>query len=171
MARTTQTVEAMTNTIVSIEIYPPVYPTNVIMSVILRDCNVTRKSDRLFELFSLKLVEANYKPDPQLKGIRDMLVDKKPQFSERVRAMGGYIGQYVNDFQVKGGYLWMDERLAIPIPLQRPIISRIYSFHHGKANMFDAATIIWVAYIHRSMASVAEECVECTAAGKNLRLL
>ena len=79
-ARFTETVEPKTNTIISIpsrfteEVYPPVYPAKIIMSVILRDCKKVKKQDCLPELFSFKLVEANYKAEPQLEAIRDILV-------------------------------------------------------------------------------------------------
>ena len=120
-ARTSRTAEPKTSSINSTpskfsgENYPPVNSTSVIMIVITRDHKVAEKSDCLPDLFSLKLVEANYKPDPQLKAIRDMLVDKEPNFAENVRAMGGYLGQYFNNFQK--GCLWVDEFLAIPIPI------------------------------------------------------
>ena len=64
-ARTKGLVEAKTNTITSIPskftgaIYPPVYPENIIMNVIPRDCKVVKKQNCLPELFSLKLVEAS----------------------------------------------------------------------------------------------------------------
>ena len=37
--------------------------------------------------------------------------------------------------------------------------------------MFDAAKDVWYPYIYRSIASIAEGCPECTAAGKNLKTL
>ena len=52
-------------------------------------------------------MEVNYKADPQLEAIRDMVVKKEPIFAERVRAMGGYLGQYTNDFHARDGCLWV----------------------------------------------------------------
>ena len=37
--------------------------------------------------------------------------------------------------------------------------------------MFDAAKDVWYPYIYRSIASMAKECPECTAAGKNLKTI
>ena len=141
------------------------------MSVIRRDCKVVKKKDCLHELFILKLVEAVYKAGKQLEAIRDMLVRKDPDFAENVRAMGGKLGQYTNNHHVRDGCLWMDERLVIPISLCRPIINRIHRYHRGKASIIDAAGDIWYSYIHRSVASAAEECAMCTAAGKKLKTL
>ena len=61
------------------------------MSFFSWDCKVVKKQDCLIELFSLKLLEANYMADPQLEAIRDMLVKKEPNFAEAARAMGGYL--------------------------------------------------------------------------------
>ena len=81
-ARTSGTVEAKINTIFSIssrfsgEIYTPVYPANISMSVIPRDCKAAEKPDCLPKLFSRKLVEVNYEAGSQLEAIRDMIVRK-----------------------------------------------------------------------------------------------
>ena len=40
-----------------------------------------------------------------------------------------------------------------------------------KTNMFDAAKDVWYPYIYRSIASMAEDCPKCTAAGKNLKTI
>ena len=48
------------------ELFPAAYPANVVMSRITWDCKIVRKSDPLPELFNMKLVEANYKGDPQM---------------------------------------------------------------------------------------------------------
>ena len=37
--------------------------------------------------------------------------------------------------------------------------------------MFDAAKDVWYPCVYRSIASMAEECPECTAAGKNLKTI
>ena len=37
--------------------------------------------------------------------------------------------------------------------------------------MFDAAKVVWYPYIYRSIASIAEDCPECTTAGKNLKTI
>ena len=65
----------------------------------------------------------------------------------------------------------MDENLVIPINLQSAIDNRIHAYHHGETNTFDAAKDVWYPYIYRSIASIAEGCPECTAAGKNLKTI
>ena len=37
--------------------------------------------------------------------------------------------------------------------------------------MFDTAKNVWYPYIYRSIASIAEDCPECTTAGKNLKTI
>ena len=89
--------------------------------------------------------------------------DKEPNFAERRKALGCYLRQYIHDFHVKDGCLWMEERLDIPIPLRRSIIKRNQSFHHRKAGTFDATRDAWFPYFHRSLASAAGERPKCAS--------
>ena len=82
--------------------------------------------------------------------------------------MNRYYSQFVNIFYVKEDVVWMDEKLVIPMNLQTAMNNRNHAFHHEKTNMFDAANDVWYPYICRSIASIAENCPECSAAGKNL---
>ena len=175
-AETRHTRDVKCNTVISIpsafggELFPAAYPAggNVVMSVIPRDCKIVRKSDALPELFNLKLVEANYKGDPQVRAIKELVESKDPELERKVRAIGAYLGQHTNDFHVRKNCLWMDERLVIPIPLRKAVVNRIHCFHHGRSNMFDAARDVWFPYLHRSLVAAADGCKEYTDAGKSL---
>ena len=72
------------------ELFPAAYPAggNVVMSVIPRDCKIVQKSNTLPELFKLKLVEANYKGDPQVRAIKELVESKDTELERKVRAMG-----------------------------------------------------------------------------------
>ena len=96
--------------------FPVAYPGNVVMSVIPRDCKIVKKSDASPEFFNLKLVEVNYKRDPQMRTIKELVESKAPELERKVRAMGAYLGQHTHNFHVRENCLWMDERLVIPIP-------------------------------------------------------
>ena len=141
------------------------------MSIIPRNCKIVNKITSLPDLFNLKFLESNYVSDPKLSAIRDLIVTQDPEIHEKIRAMNPYYAQFVNDFSVKENVVWMDEKLVLPINLQTAISNRIHAYHHGKTNMFDAAKDVWYPYIYRSIASMAEECSECTAAGKNLKTI
>ena len=69
-------------------------------------------------------------------------------------------------FNVKENVVWMDEKLVISMNLSA-VNNRIDAFHHGKTCMFDAAKDVRYPYVYRSIASIPENCPECTAAGKN----
>ena len=137
------------------------------MSIIPRNCKIVNKITALLDLFNLKFIEFNYVSDPQLSVIRDLIVSKNPNIHEKVPAMKRYYSQFVSDF--KENVVWMDEKLVIPMNLQTAINNRIHAYHHGKTNMFDAAKDVWYPYIYRSIASIAKDCPENTAAGKNLK--
>ena len=141
------------------------------MSIIPRNCKIVKKITSLPDLFNLKFIESNYVSDPQLGAIRDLIVSQDPDIHEKISAMNRYYSQFVNDFSVKENVVWMEEKLVIPINLQTAINKRIHAYHHGKTNMFDAAKDFWYPDIYRSIASMAKEFPECTAAGKNLKTI
>ena len=174
-AITKKTKSVRTNTTLSLplafngETIPPVDPSSVCMSIIPRNCKIVNKITSLLDLFNLKFNESNYFSDPQLSAICDLIVSQDPNIHDKINAMNRYYSQFVNDFSVKENVVWMDEKLVIPMNLQTAINNRIHANHHGKSNIFDAAKDVWYPYIYRSIASIAEDCTECTAAGKNLK--
>ena len=133
--------------------------------------NRLRKSDAMPELFNLKLVEANYKGDPQMRVVEELVEAKDQEVERKIRAMGAYLRQVTDNFHVRENCFWVDERLVIPIPLRKAVVNRIHCFQHGRANMFDAATDVWLPCIHRSLVAAADECKECPEAGKILKLM
>ena len=121
------------NTVISIpsafgvgEMFPSAYTATVVKLVILGDCKIVRKDDAMHELFSLKLIEAKDKGDPQMKAIEDMVQAKDADLERKFRAIGAYLGQQMNDFHVRENCLWMDEGLNIPIPLRKAVVNRIH---------------------------------------------
>ena len=174
-AVTTEVRSTKTNTIISIpsvypgESYPPVNPENKVMSIIPRNCKVVSKQSALPELFNLRFIESQYQSDPQLQAIIELIKSKDPQLHSKIAAMSKYFAQYTQDFHVRDGCLWMDERLVIPNTLQTAVVNRLHYYHHGKSSMIDAAKDIWYPYMFRSLATIARNCPECTLAGKNLK--
>ena len=148
-AVTTEVRSTKTNTIISIpsvypgESYPPVNPENKVMSIIPRNCKIVSKQTALPELFNLRFIESQYKSDPQLQAIIELIKCKDPQLHSKIAAISKYFAQYTQDFHVRDGCLWMDERLVIPNTLQTAVVNRLHYYHHGKSSMFDAAKDIW----------------------------
>ena len=70
---------------------------------------------------------------------------------------------------VRENVVWMDDKLVIPNSLTTAINNRINYYRHGKSNMFQAATDIWYPYIYSFIASMAENCTECTESRKDLK--
>ena len=94
---------------------------------------------------------------------------KDPDFHTKITAMSKYYAQYTQDFQVKNGCLWMDEKLVIPNTLKTAVNNRLHYYHHGKSNMYEAAKDISYPYFYCSLAIIAGNCRECTLAGKNVK--
>ena len=176
-AITKETRSIKTNTTLSLpsafkgEANPPVDPNTVCMSIVPRGYKIVSKITSLPELFNLQFIESNYVSDPQLSAIRELFITRDPKILEKILAMNRYYSRFVNNFYVKENVVWMDNKLVIPMNLQTAINNRIHAFHKGNSNKFDAAKDLWYPYFYRSIASIAENCPECTAAGKNLRPL
>ena len=141
------------------------------MSIIPRNCKIVNKITALPDLFNLKFIESNYVSDPQLSAIKDLIVTKDPNIHAKVTAMNRYYSQLFNAFYVKENVVWMDEKNLIPVNLQTAINNQTHAYHNGKTNIIDAAKAVWCPYIYRPIASIAEDCPECTAAGKNFKTI
>ena len=166
-----------TNTVLSIpsafsgETFPTVNPKNCVMSIVPKNCKIVQKNTTLPELFNLKCIESQHASDPQLQAIYEMVKAKDPDIQQKVHNMNRYYSQFVNDFHVRDKMLRMDDKLVIPNILHKAINNRLHYYHDGKSNMFAAAKDVWFPYIHRNIAAMAENCRECTAAGKNLKTM
>ena len=176
-AVTTEVRSTKTKTIISIpsvypgESYAPVNPESKVMSIIPRNCKIVSKQTALAlpKLFNLRFIESQYKSDPHLQAIIELIKCEDPRLHSKIAAMSKYFAQYTQDFHVRDGCLWMDERLVIPNTLQTAVVNRLHYYHHGKSSMFDAAKDIWYPYMFRSLATIAGNCQECILAGKNLK--
>ena len=139
------------------------------MSIIPRNCRVVNKQNALPELFNLRFIESQYNSDPQLQAIIEMIKCKEPNLHTKIAAMSKYYAQNTQDFHVKDGCLWMDERLVNPNTLQAAANNRLHYHQHGKSNMYEVARDIWYPYMFRSLATISGNYQECTLAGKNLK--
>ena len=137
-AITKETKSIRTNTTFSLpsafkgETIPPVDNNSICMSIIPRNCKIVSKITSLPDLFNLKFIESNYRSDPQLSAIRDLIVSQGPNIHDKFTAMNSYYSKFVNDFSVKENVVWMDEKLVIPMNLQTAINNRIHAYNHGK---------------------------------------
>ena len=61
----------------------------------------SKKKPALPQLLSLKLIEASYMGNPQMKAIKEMVAENYPELERKIRAMGAHLDQNVNDFHVK----------------------------------------------------------------------
>ena len=144
VANTKNTRDSKINTVLSTpskfpgELFPTVNRNQQIMSIIPRDCKVIKKSQALPELFNLEFVASDIPADAILLRVKEAL-EKKINLKDELLKIGKYWAQNANDLSLRDDCVWLDGRLVIPLPLQVPIESRIYYYHHGKRNMFEAA--------------------------------
>ena len=70
---------------------------------------------------------------------------------------------------VVDGCVVVDIRIAIPMCLRKPLLSRLHRSHAAQSAMVDAAQYIWWPRMHRDIVQLCEDCPQCTKLGKNLK--
>ena len=94
------------------------------MTIIPRNCKIVNKQNALPGLFNLPFIDSQYPSDPQLQAIIEMIKCQDPELHTKITAMSIYYEQNTQDFHVKDGCLWMDEKLVIPNTLQTAVNNR-----------------------------------------------
>ena len=108
------------------------------------------------------------------------LTDEDPSLCLMKRALinrdyEGYcrIDPYIKSFwhcaAVVDGCVIVDNRIAIPMCLIKPLLSRLHRSHAGQLAMVDAAQYIWWPRMHRDIVQLCKDCPQCTKFGKNLK--
>ena len=79
-----------------------------------------------------------------------------------------YIKSFWHCAAVVNGCVVVDNRIAIPMCLRKPLLSRLHRSHAGQLAMLDAAQYIWWPRMHRDIVQLCKDCPQCTKFGKNL---
>ena len=80
-----------------------------------------------------------------------------------------YIKSFWHCAAVVDGCVVVDYRIAIPMCLWKPLLSRQHRSHAGQLAMVDAAQYIWWPQMHRDIVQLCKGCPQCTKFGKNLK--
>ena len=137
------------------------------------------------EILKSPVVAADQKSLTGLVGILDSdvlseLTDEDANLSLMKRAIinrdyEGFcrIDSYIKSFwhcaAVVDGCVVVDNRIAIPMCLRKPLLSRLHRSHAGQLAMVDAAQYIWWPRMHRDIIQLCKDCPQCTKFGKNLK--
>ena len=83
------------------------------------------------------------------------------------------IDSYLKSFRhcaaVVDGCVVVDNRIAIPNCLRKPLLARLHRSHAVQLAMVDAAQYIWWPRMHRDIVQLCKDCPQCTKFGKNLK--
>ena len=110
------------------------------------------------------------------------LTDEDPSLCLMKRALSnnGYKGisgidPYLKSFwqcsAVVDGSIVVDNRIAIPNVLQKPILARLQRSHAGQRAMVDAAQNIWWPRMHRNIMQLWKDCPQYTKFGQDIQLI
>ena len=80
-----------------------------------------------------------------------------------------YIKSFWHCAAVVDGCVVVDNMIAIPMCLRKPLLSRLHRSHAAQLAMVDAAQNIWWPRRHRDIVQLCKDCPQCTKFGKNLK--
>ena len=66
--------------------------------------------------------------------------------------------------------LLYDDRAVIPRKLRQIILESIHLTHPGQGGMIQVAKHVLYSYLHRDFVKLAQNCKECRAKAKNLKV-
>ena len=80
-----------------------------------------------------------------------------------------YIKSFWHCAAVVDGCIVVENRIAIPMCLRKPLLSRLHRSHVGQLAMIDAAQYIWWPRMHLDIVQLCKDCPQCTKFGNNLK--
>ena len=104
--------------------------------------------------------------EPSLRLIKRALINKDYEGFCRIDA---YLKSFWQCAAVVDGCVVMDNRIAIPSCLRKPLLDRLHRSHAGQLAMVDAAQYIWWPRLHRDIVQLCKDCPQNTKFGKNLK--
>ena len=72
---------------------------------------------------------------------------------------------------MKEGLLFNDNKLIVPAALRSPFLSLLHETHPGQFGMKALAENIWWPHLYREIYHHGKNCIQCSLAGKNLKML
>ena len=116
------------------------------------------------EIFDSKFMSLLSKQDLVLKKLIKVIKEDRKQ---DILQLGNYYKSYINNLQVSGECLYLDNRLVIPACLRSTMLHRLHEAHPGQFAMKSFVTqYIWWPKVHREIQVHGENCIECVKAGR-----
>ena len=131
------------------------------------DVPLVRKNVR--KALDVDFIAAATKLDRNLQPLIKMIRQQK--WDQIKACYGPYFYNVRNRLSVLNNVLLYDDRAVIPKQLRQVILDSIHLTHPGQGGTLEAAKHIWYPYLHRDIVTAAQNCKECRAKGKNLRVI
>ena len=104
--------------------------------------------------------------DPSLRLMKRALINRDYEGFCRIDS---YLKSFWHCAAVVDGCVVLDNRIAVPICLRKPLFARLHRSHAGQLSMVDAAQYIWWPRMHGDIVQLCKDCPQCTKFGKNLK--
>ena len=147
---------------------PPDHPAEC-QAITMDEEDVPLFRKNLRKALDVDFIAAATKRDRNLQPLINMVRQQK---WDQIKACYGlYFYNVLDRLSVRNNVLLYNDRVVIPKQLRQIILDSIHLTHPGQGGMLEAAKHIWYPYLHRDIVTAAQNCKECRAKGKNLRVI
>ena len=147
---------------------PPDHPAEC-QAISMEEEDVPLFRKNLRKALDVEFIAAATKRDRNLQPLINMIRQQK--WDQIKACYGPYFYNVRDRLSVRNNVLLYDDRVVIPKQLRQIILDSIHLTHPGQGGMLEAAKHIWYPYLHRDIVTAAQNCKECRAKGKNLRVI
>ena len=121
----------------------------------------------LFGLFDADLLAELTEEDRFLVPMKRAIINKDITSFNK---LGSYLAQFWTKAAVLNNCVVIHNKLAIPEPLRKVVLSRLHCSLPGQEEaMMVASDYIWWPFLNRQFVETCEKCRECNLFGKNLK--
>ena len=93
--------------------------------------------------------------DPSLRLMKRALINRDYEGFCRIDS---YLKSFWHCAAVVDGCVVVDNRIAIPNCLRKPLLDRLHWSHAGQLAMVDAAQYLWLPRMHRDIVQLCKDC-------------
>ena len=147
---------------------PPDHPAEC-QAISMEEEDVPLFRKNLRKALNVEFIAAATKRDRNLQPLINMVRQQK--WDQIKACYGPYFYNVRDRLSVRNNVLLYDDRVVIPKQLRQIMLDSIHLTHPGQGGMLEAAKHIWYPYLHRDIVTAAQNCKECRAKGKNLRVI
>ena len=140
-------------------------------AIALEEEDVPLFRKNLRKALDVDFLAAATKRDRNLQPLNKNKTARQQKWDQIKACYGPYFYNVRNRLSVRNNVLLYDDRAVILKQLRQILLDSIHLTNPGQGGILEAAKHIWYPYLHRDIVTAAQNCKECRAKSKNLRVI